>query len=80
MARTLNDQQYLPRIEQPARVEAVVEILAAGLIRLVAAVPSQIAEHPDNLPASSPASLELPRSRALSVPVGEQADGKAGAA
>lgn len=74
------DQEHAPRVEDAAHVDPVIEILAAGLIRLVAAVPCQSAEHPDNLPASSPASLELPRCRALSVTVGEQADGKAGAA
>lgn len=81
MARKPNDKQNATQMTEAIHIDPVVEILAAGLVRLMTAVSSESAETAGNLPASSPDPLELPHSRALSVPVGELVtDGKAGAA
>lgn len=79
MARTPEDRQAR-RWAKPDEPRTVTEILAAGLVRLIGACSRESGDPALNLPDISPAPLELPHLRALSVPVGEQTDGKAGAA
>ena len=80
MARKPKDKQQAQHLTDAVCNDPLVEILAAGLIRLITTVSSQSGEQAGYLPASVPAPLELPHSPALSVPIGEQTDGKAGAA